>query len=312
VSSSGQPRPAVARPTRHRASGELEALDTPRPPARGSPRGAARRQAQCSRSRCPCGGSAPRSRPRPVDAVPRPPRTDAKVPRAQPIEVLRRDQRSASRTVRKHNGASDRHRFKRRTPLRKHQVELRQQYFWCRRRIARSGARNGQAHSACIACCPDRAAISIGRRLVAEDERSRRANRQRLPLCELLQVHEVQEHLHLLGSDTFLSNQPVGAHLVDGDITRNRRVAQGLFLPGNPAVAEMDDWHSRKPQRRDERFDVVVAVNDVRCAAQSIEIVDHGDGRCPQLVGHGAQDQAERHGPMPTLQQRQSVGTALS
>src|SRR5205809_190551 len=80
---------------------------------------------------------------------------------------------------------------------------------------------------------------------------------------------------------------------------------QRCFLPGNPTVTKMHDGNVRKPQRRHERFQMVMTVNDIRWSAQPSQIVDDRNGGATEVIRDRSEDEAESHGMMPAAQQRQ-------
>ena len=78
--------------------------------------------------------------------------------------------------------------------------------------------------------------------------------------------------------------------------------ADGLAVA--PGFVNMDDRHARKMQRGDQRFQVMVAVDNVRRETDLIKIRHDGNGRSAKVVRHRAGHQAERDWMMAPQHER--------
>ena len=67
-----------------------------------------------------------------------------------------------------------------------------------------------------------------------------------------------------------------------------------LLFPRQEPVAEVHDRHARKVQRGNQRFDVMVSVDEIGGEADLVQTADDGNGRGAQFFGNRTQGQAER------------------
>ena len=70
------------------------------------------------------------------------------------------------------------------------------------------------------------------------------------------------------------------------------------FFPRQESVAEVHDRYVRKMKRGNQRFEVMVAVDEIGCEADFVQTADDGHRRGAEFVGDRTQRQAERHGAM--------------
>ena len=70
------------------------------------------------------------------------------------------------------------------------------------------------------------------------------------------------------------------------------------FFPGQESVAEVHDRHAREVKRGNQRFEVMVSVDEIGCEADFVQTADDGHRRGAQFFGNGTEGQAERHRPM--------------
>ena len=119
-----------------------------------------------------------------------------------------------------------------------------------------------------------------------------------------LKIHEVQEPLNVPGRDALLRRQPIDARRIHGDVTRNRRMMEGRFLPGQESMAEVHDRHAREVKRGDQCLEVMVTVDEIWCEAHLVQIADDGHCGGAQFSSNFSEGQAERDGPMASANQR--------
>ena len=69
-------------------------------------------------------------------------------------------------------------------------------------------------------------------------------------------------------------------------------------------MAEVHDGCVGKGERRDQGFEMMMSVNDVRGLREARQVVDDGHGRTAQLARDIAEDEAEGDRTVAALQQR--------
>ena len=211
------------------------------------------------------------------------------------VELAQRHERPAAKDIGEHHRAADGHRFQGRSRLREHQVHAGQQILGAFDHPAPPKTGHLQLDPALLAGLSNHLDVPARLGLVAEHERPLRSRRQRTAWREALKIHEVEQPLDPLGRDALLRRQPIDARRVHGDVSRNRRMMEGRFFPGQESVAEVHDRHARKVKRGDQCFEVMVSVDEIGCEADLVQIADDGHCGGAQFFGNLTEGQAERH-----------------
>src|SRR5688500_10462585 len=89
-----------------------------------------------------------------------------------------------------------------------------------------------------------------------------------------------------------LEEQAVPTEIIYGNVAEDSWESWRGFFPGEPPMAEIDRWHSREAQQRGHGIQMMLTMNHIRGNAQSVEIVDHWNCRCPNFSRHIAQHRA--------------------
>ena len=78
-----------------------------------------------------------------------------------------------------------------------------------------------------------------------------------------IQIHGIPDHFNLVVIDPTRSGQTLPAEFVYCHIAANARMAGWIVVPPIPAVADVNCRHAGEVPQRLDRFQVVMAVNDI-------------------------------------------------